>query len=115
MLDTANTLGRITEDSMRNRVQNAMINLRDNYFEALKENELQEAFNQVWRDWDNKQVAMIYAQVVSAYDLLNLTGLLANRREITTLKQRINVLEKRARALFNENKINYGYPGQPII
>jgi hypothetical protein len=72
-----------------------MRNIRDNYYEALKKNELQEAFNQVWRDWGNEQGAMIYSQVVSAYDLLNLTGILANRREITALKHRINALEKR--------------------
>jgi hypothetical protein len=71
-----------------------MRNLQNNYNEALKDNKLQLAFNQVWRDWDNEQAAMIYSRVVSAYDLLNLTGLLANRREIMILKHRINSLEK---------------------
>lgn len=62
---------------------------------ALKDNDLQDAFDDVWRDWDNEQAAMVYAQVVSAYDLLNLTGVLANRREITRLKERIEALEAR--------------------
>jgi len=60
---------------------------------ALKDNELQDAFDAVWRDWDNEQAAMVYAQIVSAYDLLNLTGVLGNRREITRLKERIEALE----------------------
>jgi len=63
---------------------------------ALKDNELQDAFDAVWRDWDNEQAAMVYAQVVSAYDLLNLTGVLGNRREITRLKERIEALESGA-------------------
>ncbi len=70
-----------------------MSNLRDYYRMALKDNELQDAFDAVWRDWDNEQAAMVYAQVVSAYDLLNLTGVLGNRREITRLKERIEALE----------------------
>jgi len=78
---------------MRTRIQGNMSNLRDYYRMALKDNELQDAFDAVWRDWDNEQAAMVYAQVVSAYDLLNLTGVLANRREITRLKERIEALE----------------------
>ena len=70
-----------------------MSNLRDYYRMALKDNELQDAFDAVWRDWDNEQAAMVYAQIVSAYDLLNLTGVLGNRREITRLKERIEALE----------------------
>ena len=87
-------LGRITKDSMRSRLQNNMRNLRDYYRMALKDDELQGSFDEVWRDWDLEQGAMIYAQVVSALDLLNLTGVLANRREIEFLRQRIDALEK---------------------
>ena len=87
-------LGRITEDSMRNRIQNNMRNLRGYYRMALKDNRLQDSFDEVWKDWDLEQGAMIYAQVVSALDLLNLTGVLANRREIEFLRQRIESLEK---------------------
>ena len=48
-----------------------MNNLRSNYRQALKDDLLQEAFDKTWKDWDNEQGAMIYAQVVSTYDLLN--------------------------------------------
>jgi len=80
---------------MRNRVQNNMRHLRDNYHKALKDNEMQEAFSMNWRDWDNEQAAMIYAQVVSVYDLLDLTGVLANRRDVMRLRERIKDLESR--------------------
>jgi len=79
---------------MRNRIQNNMRNLRDYYRMALKDDAMQGSFDEVWKDWDLEQGAMIYAQVVSAYDLLNLTGVLANRREIEFLRQRIEALEK---------------------
>lgn len=62
---------------------------------ALKDNDLQDAFDEVWCDWNNEQAALVYAQVVSAYDLLNLTGVLANRRELTELKERIEALESK--------------------
>jgi hypothetical protein len=91
-------LGRITKDSMRSRLQNNMSHLRDYYLMALKDNQLQDSFEEIWKDWNLEQGAMIYAQVVSAYDLLNLTGVLANRREITVLRQRIDALENRSRA-----------------
>ena len=61
----------------------------------MKDNLMQTAFDEVWEDWNHEQGAMIYAQVVSALDLLNLTGVLANRREITALKQRVEALENR--------------------
>jgi len=87
-------LGRITKDSMRTRIQKTMNNLRSNYRQALKDDLLQEAFDKLWKTWDNEQGAMIYAQVVSTYDLLNLTSVLSNRRELELLKHRIEVLEK---------------------
>lgn len=88
-------LGRITRDSMRGRIQESMKHLRGGYRDALKDDLLQTAFDGVWEDWNHEQGAMIYAQVVSALDLLNLTGVLANRREINFLRQRVEALEKR--------------------
>ena len=79
---------------MRTRIQKTMNNLRSNYRQALKDDLLQEAFDKTWKDWDNEQGAMIYAQVVSTYDLLNLTSVLSNLRELELLKQRIEALEK---------------------
>jgi hypothetical protein len=86
-------LGRITKDSMRGRIQNTMTHLRSGYREALKDDDLQEAFDRVWETWNLEQGAMIYAQVVSSMDLLNLTGALANRREIDELRRRLEELE----------------------
>jgi hypothetical protein len=93
--EEAEILGRITKDSMRSRLQDSMRHLRGGYREALKDNSLQTAFDSVWEDWNHEQGAMIYAQVVSALDLLNLTGVLANRREITALRNRVEALENR--------------------
>jgi hypothetical protein len=88
-------LGRITKDSMRDRIQGSMSRLKGRYYEALKDDDMQRAFDSVWEDWNLEQGAMIYAQVVSALDLLNLTGVVSNRREIAVLKQRLEELEKR--------------------
>ncbi len=87
-------MGRITKDSMRTRIQKTMKHLRAYYRQALKDDLLQEAFDKTWKDWDNEQGAMIYAEVVSTYDLLNLTSVLSNRREVERLKHRLEALEK---------------------
>ena len=39
---------RITSGSMRNRIQNYMKMLRDTFRAALKKDDLQEAFDQLW-------------------------------------------------------------------
>ena len=91
-------LGRITKDSMRGRLQESMSHLRGGYREALKDDEMQASFDRVWEDWNLEQGAMIYAQVVSALDLLNLTGIVSNRREIETLRRRVEALEKKDEA-----------------
>jgi hypothetical protein len=88
-------LGRITKNSMRERIQNSMRLLRGRYREALKDSELQIAFDTLWETWNLELGAMIYAEVVSAFDLLNLTGVLSNRREIYLLNKRIKALEKK--------------------
>ncbi|MDH5364456.1 MAG: hypothetical protein OEW82_04735, partial [Dehalococcoidia bacterium] len=48
--------------------------LRDRYGAALKENELQEAFDEIWPTWFSEMAAMIYAEVLSVLDLLLLTS-----------------------------------------
>ena len=63
-------MGRITSGSMRTRIQDNMKMLRDTFRAALKENELQEAFDQFWPTWSTEMAAMIYAEVLSALDLL---------------------------------------------
>ena len=47
--------------------------LRKTFREALKEDELQEAFDELWPAWANEQAAMIFIEVLSALDLLVLT------------------------------------------
>jgi hypothetical protein len=91
-------VGRITKDSMRGRLQDSMTHLRGGYRDALKDDEMQSAFDAVWENWNHEQGAMIYAQVVSALDLLNLTGVVANRREIESLRRRVEALERRDEA-----------------
>lgn len=94
-VEEGNELGRVTKDSMRGRLQESMKHLRSGFREALKDDCMQEAFDQIWEDWNHEQGAMIYAQVVSALDLLNLTGVLANRRELEELKHRVLILENK--------------------
>jgi hypothetical protein len=86
-------LGRITKDSMRGRLQNNMTHLKRGYREALKDDAMQYAFDKVWEEWNHEQGAMIFAQVVSSLDLLNLTGVLSNRREIEMLRLRLEAYE----------------------
>ena len=70
-----------------------MRHLRAYYRQALKDDLLQEAFDKTWKTWDNETGAMTYARVVSTYDLLNLTSVLSNRRELDLLNHRIEALE----------------------
>lgn len=88
-------LGRITKESMRGRIQSMMTHLKKGYKEALKEDELQTAFQDLWKQWNLEQGAMIHAQVTSVLDLLNLTSALDNRREINQLKKRLAQLEQK--------------------
>ena len=80
---------------MRERLQSKMRHLRSQYREALKDDAMQQAFDTVWGDWNNEQAAMIYAGEVSALDLLNLTGVLSNRRDLDKLRKRVEELEKK--------------------
>ena len=72
---------------MRTRLQDKMMMLRKTFREALKEDELQEAFDELWPTWANEQAAMIFTEVLSALDLLVLTATIDNRREIMKIKK----------------------------
>ena len=76
---------------MRTRLQDKMMMLRKTFREALKEDELQEAFDELWPTWANEQAAMIFTEVLSALDLLILTAAVDNRREIMKLKQTLDL------------------------
>jgi len=80
-------VGRVTRESMRGRLQEAMRNLRKRYRAALKDGEMQGAFDELWPAWSGEQGAMIYAEVLSALDLLLLTAAVDNRREIEELRR----------------------------
>ena len=79
-------MGRIIRDSMRGRLQDAMVHLRKKYRAALKDDEMQRAFDELWPSWSSEQGAMIFAEVLSALDLLLLTAAVDNRREIEALR-----------------------------
>jgi len=83
-------MGRITSGSMRTRIQDYMVNLRKRYRAALKEDALQQAFDEFWPTWSSEMAAMIYAEVLSALDLILLTAVIDNRREIMKLRQKID-------------------------
>ena len=80
-------MGRVTRDSMRGRLQDSMVKLRKRYRGALKDDEMQMAFDELWPAWSTEQGAMIYAEVLSSLDLLLLTAAVDNRREIEALRR----------------------------
>ena len=87
-------MGRITRDSMRGRLQDAMVHLRKKYRAALKDDEMQRAFDKLWPSWSSEQGAMIFAEVLSALDLLLLTAAVDNRREIEALRGELEGLRR---------------------
>lgn len=77
----------MTRDSMRGRLQDAMVQLRRRYGAALKDDAMQGALDELWPALSSEQGAMIYAEVLSALDLLPLTAAVDNGREIEELKR----------------------------
>ena len=63
-----------------------MVHLKKKYRAALKDDEMQRAFDELWPSWSSEQGAMIFAEVLSALDLLLLTAAVDNRREIEALR-----------------------------
>jgi hypothetical protein len=80
-------MGRIIAKSMRTRIQDKMMMLRKTFRAALKKDQLQEAFDELWPTWGSEMAAMIYSEVLSPLDLIVLTAAVDNRREIMKLKQ----------------------------
>ncbi len=74
-------------DSMRVRLQDTMAQLKVRYRAALKDGAMQRAFDELWPAWSSEEGAMIYAEVMSALDLLLLTAAVDNRREIEGLRR----------------------------
>jgi len=79
-------MGRIQKGSMRTRIQESMKLLKKRFRAALKDDGLQEAFDDFWPTWSSEMAAMIYAEVLSALDLLLLMSVVDNRRDLKTIK-----------------------------
>jgi hypothetical protein len=81
-------MGRLTRGSKRTRIQDYMKKMRNQYRAALKDDTLQEAFDQLWPTWSSEMAAMIYADILQVMDLILLTSIVDNRREIEKLKRK---------------------------
>jgi len=79
---------------MRGRLQDAMVHLKKKYRAALKDDEMQRAFDMLWPAWSSEQGAMIFAEVLSALDLLLLTAAVDNRRRIEELRGELDALKR---------------------
>jgi hypothetical protein len=91
-------LGRIIRDSQRVTLQRLMVKLRDKYRAALKDTDRFNAFMELFRAWDNEAAAMIYQagdEVYHPIDLLNLTAVVDNRREIERLRAMLEEMQEK--------------------
>lgn len=52
----------------------------------MKDDDLQEAFDKLWPTWSSEMAAMIYADIIQVMDLILLTSIVDNRREIERIK-----------------------------
>jgi len=82
-------MGRLTKGSKRTRIQDYMKKMRDTFRAALKDDDLQKAFDELWPTWSSEMAAMIYADIIQVMDLILLTSIVDNRREIERIKQEI--------------------------
>jgi len=80
----------VMKGSMRTRLQDTMAQLKAKYREALKDEAMQAAFDELWETWSSEMGAMIYSEVLSTLDLLLLTAAADNRREIDEIKRRLS-------------------------
>ena len=63
-----------------------MKKMRDTFRAALKDDDLQTAFDELWPTWSSEMAATIYADILQVMDLILLTSIVDNRREIEKLK-----------------------------
>lgn len=91
-------------DSMRVRLQDSMAQLKARYRAALKDGAMQMAFDELWPAWSSEQGAMIYAEVMSALDLLLLTAAVDNRREIEELRREVEGARRLIKELMEAGK-----------
>jgi hypothetical protein len=67
--------------------------LKKKYRMALKGDEFQTAFDDLWKSWAEEQAALIYSEILSPLDLLNLQANVDNRSQIMQLKERLAEVE----------------------
>lgn len=63
-----------------------MVKMRDQFRATLRDDDLQEAFDELWPTWSSEMAAIIYADSLPVMDLILLTSVVDNRREIEKLK-----------------------------
>ena len=80
-------MGRLTRGSKRTRIQDYMKKMRGQFRAALKDDDLQTAFDELWPTWSSEMAAMIHADILQVMDLILLTSIVDNRREIEKLKR----------------------------
>ncbi len=78
---------------MRTRLNDKMALLKKKYRMALKEDNFQFAFDDLWKSWAEEQAALIYSEIFSPLDLLNLQANVDNRSEIMRLRERLAEVE----------------------
>ena len=73
--------------TVRARIQDYMKKMRDQFRAALKDDDLQDAFDELWPTWSSEMAAMIHADILQVMDLILLTSVVDNRKEIEKLKR----------------------------
>jgi len=92
-------MGRVTRNSMRGRIQDTTAQLKRRYRSALKDDDMQRAFDELWPAWSSEQGAMINAGILSPLDLLLLTAAADNRKEIAELRRVVQKISEMVREL----------------
>lgn len=60
--------------AQRTKIQDYMKKMRDTFRAALKNDDLQEASDELWSTWSSDMAAMIYADILQVMDLILLTS-----------------------------------------
>jgi len=84
---------------MRGRIQDTTAQLKRRYRSALKDDDMQRAFDELWPAWSSEQGAMINAGILSPLDLLLLTAAADNRKEIAELRRVVQKISEMVREL----------------
>lgn len=90
-------MGRVVRASSRTQIQNAMRSLKKKYRVAFKDTSMQLAFDELWKKWDSETAAMIYSDLLSVYDLLNLTATMYYRHVLEELRRELEELDMEIR------------------